>query len=182
MSNKKRRTDPSIKKMVVSAVLSALGVAIMYLGSVVDVLDLTLDAAASMIIIFAFIEIGTKYAWLIYGVTAVLTLLLLPAKLPGLMYLLFIGYYPILKASFERLHFVISWILKLSLFNTAFLLIILAVNYLFKIPDTGFDFTPLLIIFGNITFVLYDFASSTIITLYLVKLRRRLGLKNYFEN
>ena len=179
---KRHSSMKKAKKIAVSAILSSLGVLMLYLGSVIELFDLTMAALASLIIIFAVIEMGGSVPWLIYGVTSLLSMLLLPNKFIALMYLLFAGTYPIFKEKFERLHPVVSWVLKLSLFNTALIVVVLTSKYLLHIPDTGVDFEWLVFLVGNATFVLYDFAVTRIITLYLLKIRAKLKLKNYFEN
>lgn len=172
----------SAKRVALSAILCTLGVLFLYIGSVLEILDLTMGALASVIVIFSVIEIGGKSPYLIYTVTSVLSLLLLPNKFPALLYLGFAGIYPILKEKFERLHFIIAWILKLSVFNTSLLILIFLSTYMFHIPDTQLDFKWIVFGLGNATFILYDVAITKIITFYLVKIRNMLKLKNYFEN
>ena len=106
--------------MAVSSVLSALGVVMLYLGSMVEVLDMSMAVIASLICVFAVIEYGKGYPWLIFSVTAILSVLLLPIKTPAVMYAVFFGYYPIIKEKLERLPRVVSWILKEVIFNVAF--------------------------------------------------------------
>ena len=113
--------------------------------------------------------------------TGFLSLLLLPSKFSALLYLLFGGIYPILKSMFERLHYVVSWILKLSYFNTMLSLLILLCTYVFHLPDTELGFNWLVYLVCNGVFVLYDIAASQLVTLYLVKLRKLLGLKSFFK-
>lgn len=170
------------RQIAVSAILSALGVLLLYLGSVFEILDLTTAAAASFITAFAVIEIGGTSAWLIYAVTGVLALILLPNKFIAVFYVLFAGFYPIMKEKFERLHYVVSWILKLSLFNTSLLFVVLVSKTLLHLPEDELGFTIPVFALGNGAFLLYDIAMSKIITVYLVRLRSRLHLKNYFEN
>ena len=83
MSREKKAT----RRLAVSAVLAALGVVLLLLGSLVQVLDLSMAAIASLLVVFAVIEIGGKYPILIYLVTSVLSLLLLPVKTAALIYL-----------------------------------------------------------------------------------------------
>jgi hypothetical protein len=168
------------KKMAVSAILSAASVAIMYIGCLTP-LDYTAIAMTSMAIVFAVIELNGKYPLLIYTVTSILSLLILPNKTSALFYTLFFGFYPMFKAMFERRHYVIAWILKFSLFNTCLLLLITVTVYILHLADTGLGMQITVILFGNFTFLLYDIAFSQLVTLYLVKLRKKLKLKNYFE-
>lgn len=168
------------RKITVSSAFVALGVVLLYIGSVINVLDLTMAAIASVLVVLAVIEIGGGYSYAIYLLTALLALLLLPDKFSALLYALFAGFYPIAKAAFERLHPAVSWVLKLSLFNTGFLLLIAVGNYILHLPDTGLDFRVGVFAFANLTFVIYDVALTRLITLYVVKLRRRFGLKDLF--
>ncbi|MCQ2431580.1 MAG: hypothetical protein MJ175_03135 [Clostridia bacterium] len=169
------------KKIALSAILSALSVLILFAGAVIDVLSMTAAAFASLFIIIIMIEVGMPYPVLVWGVTSALSLILLPNKLPAIMYFLICGIYPILKAQFERLHYVVSWVLKLSVFNISLLLMITISKYIFYLNDSSFDFTIPVIVIGNLALILYDIAMSKIILLYIVKMRKHLGLKNYFE-
>lgn len=169
------------RKLAVSAMLSALGVVILYLGSVINVLDLTMVAIASLFVFFAVIELGTPFQYLIYAVTALLSMFLLPDKFAALTYLLFGGIYPVFKAMFERLHYMISWILKFSFFNTVLSVIVAVSVYIMHIEDSEVGFTVGLYVLGNVTFLLYDIATTQLITLYLVKLRQRFRVDKYFN-
>lgn len=170
------------KKIALCAILSAFSVLALFAGAVIDVLSMTMTAIASLFIVVVMIEVGNPYPYLVWGVTSALSMILLPNKLPAILYLLFGGIYPILKAQFERLHYVVSWILKLSLINTALLLIVTATKYIFYLNDSSIDFTVPFLVLGNVALVLYDIALSKIILLYIVKIRHHMGLKNYFQN
>ena len=170
------------KKIALSAILSAFSVLILFAGAVIDIFSMTAAAVASLLTVVIMIEVGEPYPWLVWGVTSALSLILLPNKLPAIMYAVLCGVYPILKAKFERLHYVVSWILKLSVFNIALLALITASKYIFYLNDSSLDFTLPVLLIGNAALILYDIAMSKIILLYLVKIRRHLGLKNYFEN
>ena len=66
------------RRMTACAVLCGLNIVIMYLGTVIEVLDLSASVVASLACIFAVIEMGGSFPWLIYAVTGVLSLILLP--------------------------------------------------------------------------------------------------------
>ena len=169
------------KKIARAAILSALGVIVLLLGSIFTMLDLTMVAIASLLVVMAVIELGGWYPYLVWLVTGTLSALLLPSKFAAILYIIFGGIYPILKSMFEKLHFVVSWILKLSYFNTMLTLLIFLCNYVFKLPDTDFGYSWLVYLLCNGVFVLYDIAASEMIMLYLVKIRKMLGLGNYFK-
>lgn len=164
-----------IRRLVTCAILSALSVVVLLIGGVTGVLDLSALVIASLCLAFCVIEIGVRQAYLIWAVTAVLSLILLPSKEIAVMYLLG-GTYPILKSSFERLHPLFTWLLKLSLFNSAFLLFLLAAQKLLGLTGIGYDFTAPTLLIGNAAFLVFDFALTVFISLYLIRFRRRIRL------
>ena len=116
-----------------------------------------------------------------YLVTAVLSLLLLPSKFAAGTYLLFGGIYPVLKNLFEKLHYAVAWVLKLSYFNTILSILLAASLFLFHVEDPDMGFNLLTYGLANLTFILYDRATSLLVTMYLVKLRKRLRIGRFFE-
>jgi hypothetical protein len=168
------------RRLTACGILCALGVVMMYLGAVTDILDLTMMMLSSLCIAFAVIEIGVRWAWLIWGVTAALCLLLLPSKTIALLYLLG-GMYPIAKSAFERLHPVLCWVLKFSMFNTVQLFFILLAQKVLGLSGEGYEFIAADMLVNNVVFLLYDFALTACITLYLLRLRKRMKLPKLRE-
>ena len=180
------------KKIALSAILSALGVIFLAIGSLIDVLDLSSAAIAGFVIVISVIEIQGKYPVLTYLVISVISALTLPNKLPAVFFIFFAGFYPIFKAYVERFHYIIAWIVKFSIFNVFLGIMILSVKFLsakgflpsfdnmtfFKYFNGNFKF--ILFAVANIAFLLYDIAMTRIITLYIIKIRKLLKLKNYF--
>ncbi len=172
------RVSLNTRRMTVCALLCGLNVVIMYLGSVIEVLDLSASFLASLACVFAVIEIGGVYPWLTYAVTGVLGLLLLPfPKTVAMIYLLFTGYYPILKAHIERLSRPLAWVVKLAVFHVALTALVVLSTWVFHIPDGLFEAGVWVYLVGNVTFVLYDMALTSLITFYLFRLRKRLKLR-----
>lgn len=180
MKNSKR--DLKTKKLVTCAILSAASTVLMLIGTLTGVLDLSAVAFSSFFVFAVVIEIGGGYPYLVWLVTTMLALLLLPDKLVALEYAVFGGIYPILKRYFEQYHPVITWCLKLSYFNTMLLALILVGKFVMHLPeDAGMDFSFVLFAVGNAFFLLYDYASTLIVTFYLTKLRKRLKMENFFK-
>ena len=165
------------RRLAVSALLAALGVVLLLLGSLVEVLDLSMAAIASLLAVFAVIEIGGRYPMLIYAVTSVLSLLLLPVKTAALIYFVFAGYYPILKAVLEgRLAKPLAWVLKTVIFCAAVALGLLAAEKVF-LMDLSWLFANWWFLLCLLpVFVLYDVALTRLISAYLNKWRARLRL------
>ena len=112
--------------------------------------------------------------------TGALSLLLLPVKLPAVMYLFFGGIYPILKARMEKTPYWLSWLFKLSTLDTMLLGTIALSKLVFTAEEPFFDFTGIVLLVGTVFFIVYDLALTTCVTAYITRLRKRLGLKKLF--
>ena len=170
-----------VKYLTVSAMLSALGVVMLGLGSLVEVLDLTFAVIASLLTVYAVIEIGGAYPWLIWIVTSVVALLILPLKTPVLFYALLTGYYPILKQKIERrMARVPAWAFKMSVFAIS-LAVIVAVMWLFAptLLETtgGWIVIATTVVLAVLSFILYDICLTKLITIYFVKFQKRFRIK-----
>lgn len=166
------------KTITVCAMLAALSVVVLYLGSFIDVLDASMAVIASVMSVIAVIEFGRSASWSIYAVTSVLSLVLLPNKSPAVMYAAFFGFYPILKEVFERRSKLVSWILKEITFNVALVISFLIIRFVIFIGTPSIPF--MMYVFGLILleaiFVLYDVAMTRLISLYIFNLRKRLRI------
>lgn len=176
------------KKLALGAMLAAMGVVMLAIGGLVEVLDLSMAALASFFCIFAVIEMGKGYPIMIYASTGILAVVLMPHSLSGWFYLLFFGYYPIVKENLERLPRVAAWALKLLVFNVAITVYAVICYFLFfgELELLLNEFSTLFggmniggvliaIVYAilNLVFVMYDFALTRLISLYLARLRRR---------
>ncbi len=179
-SLQKRRI--ATRALALCAIFSALGVVFLYFGAVVEVFDLTMAALSSLLVIMVVIEMRGGYPWMLYAVTSLLSLLLLPNKLPAFFYLFFAGVYPILKAYFERLPVLPAWIVKFAFFNAMLTFLLFLVNQVLHLPDTGLEAAGITYLLGNILFGFYDFFLTAMITLYLRKIRDTLHLQKYFSH
>ena len=157
---------------------SALGVILLYLGSIVEVVDISMAVIASLFCVLAVIEYGKGTPWMVFLVTAVLSLLLLPNKSPAVYYAFFFGFYPILKAYFERLDKVRAWIFKEITFNVCLAVMIVLIKLLFM-PSVSIPFMMYVIavLLCEGVFVLYDIALTRLITFYMFRLRHRFKFK-----
>lgn len=96
-----------------SGMLSALSVVILLFGAIIDVLDLTCAVFAGFCVIAMRIRHGRKGAVAVYCTCAVLAFLLLPNKIPAVLYIFYGGLYPLLKPEIERIPVAaVQWILK----------------------------------------------------------------------
>lgn len=166
-------------KIALGGLLTALGVVLMFLTGLIPIGTYALPAIAGVLLIVAVIEIGAKWAWMIYAAVAVLSLLFAADKEAALLFVLFFGYYPVLKSFLERIsNKVLSWISKFAVFNVAVVAcFFLAVNFL-QLPEDSFTvfgiYLPwVFLILGNAVFLIYDIALSGLVATYVERLHHR---------
>ena len=165
----------STKKLAISAMTVALGTVIMSVGAMIDVMDLTLCAVASLLVVLVYIEIGSPYTWLVWLATSLATAITFFGSAVWLEYLTVFGIYPLLKAYIERLPKA-AWLpVKLVFVNlTAFLLIALC-QWVLGVPliEAEGNFAKIgLVVLVNVAFVVYDMFISAMVRLYVLKWRR----------
>lgn len=174
-------TGRSLRFLTVSAMLCALGVVLLALGSVIDVIDLSVAVLASLFAVYAVIEMGGIYPWLIWIVTSVLSCLLLPQKTPAIFYACFFGFYPICKAKIEgHLKNPLGYVCKLLLFHASLALLYGVFRLFLPSQLEGYGLGWLLFATyaaALLCFVLYDFCLSRLITFYLYRLQKRFHLR-----
>ncbi len=171
----------SIKLLTLCAVLSALGVVILFMGSMIEVLDLSAAIFASLLITVAVIEGGSYWPWLTYAVTTLTAMLLLPAKLAAVVFALS-GYYPIIKEKLEKLkNRPLVWCIKIVIFNLALTVLLLVLKSFLPAVDISLisgigQIINYIIIYvaGNLIFVLYDILLTRIVAFYIFRLRDKL--------
>ena len=170
-----KRYTFSAGKIALGGMLAALSVVCMFLTNVVPVAEYALPALAGVVVMLAMVELGQRGAWTVYAVSALLSLLLVSNMEANLMYLLFFGYYAILKSIFEQLHrpyFCIG--LKFAVFNLAVILVYLLAIGLLGLPSDTFELfgikVPLLfLLLGNVVFAVYDVGLTRLVTAYCLK-------------
>ena len=180
--NNKRYDRPRLspaKAIAFSSLMTALGVSILFIGSVIDTLDMSSAAIASLLICVCVIESGNKLAFSVYLATALLAFLILPVKTAPFVYLIFFGYYPLLKRLFEKLPSFLSFALKFISFNIAIFLFIFAAKELL-FPDIEKVHFYLILLLNVILFTL-DLAQSLFVVAYVKQFRRRLRLDRFFK-
>lgn len=170
-----QKRSTRIKSLAVSAMLCALGVVLLGVGALVEVLDLSTAVIASLLCVYAVIELRGIYPWMLWLTTSILALLLLPLKTPALFYTLFAGFYPILKEKLERLPRAPGYVLKLVVFHLSLGGIVLVLKlFLPEALETYGMNWMLWALYGLclVCFVVYDLALTRLITFYLLRFRR----------
>ena len=109
----------------------ALGTVLMRLGVYIEVLDLTICALASLMVVFIFLEVGSYYPWLVWICTALATALT-GAGIVAAEYFLVFGIYPLLKSFIERLPRWTWFIVKMVFINIIIWILFLLSRLIFN--------------------------------------------------
>ncbi len=184
----RRGRSAAVRRLAVSAVLSALAVVFLGVGALLEVLDLTAALAASVVILLLREVYGVREALLSYAVTALLGVLLLPYSSAGWIFLALTGYYPILRpllVRLPRIPAVMIRILLVAVFLAGFTVVV----HILFLGGEGNLLTALGFLFGDTTgrplvllgcvgvaylcFFMYDFMLGRLLILYRFRWRRR---------
>lgn len=163
--------NDSIKKLTRSALITALGFALLYAASLLPTGRIALAAVAGLLTAVIMISCGVYYSAAVFAATAILGLLILPVKSPAILYVVFLGYYPIIKSFLERIKKpVFRWILKLLIFNIVFALVWLLAKELIAVEaELQTAVWALAVAAGNAVFIAYDICVSRLIHYYILR-------------
>lgn len=135
-----------------------------------------LPALAGIVLIPYVVEAGPRRAWLLYAAVGLLSLWISPSRSAQLFFIVFFGYYPILKCLLERLRRRwLEWTLKFAVFNLSFAGAFALLTFAFSLPVKtvsvgGISITWLLPALGNLACWLYDRALSDLVGQYMRRL------------
>lgn len=168
------------KKVALAGIFSALCVIFLFVGSVFQTLDLSTAAMGSIIVLVAYIELGKGWAWGVYAVASILSILVLPYKTAAAVFAVFSGFYPILKIYLNKIKpYWLSLIARFTCFNLMLTVLIFASTRLFGIEDDYFGFEILIYLLSNVTFFVYDLALERISVYYINKIKPKLFGQKY---
>ena len=165
-------------KVALGGVLGALSM-VCLLGTVFPYATFALPALAGLALLPIAIEAGKAAGWIAFGAVAVLNLLLTPSMEAKVLFIAFLGYYPLLKLSIDPLPRWLSWVLKFTLFNAAVVSAYWLMLRVFGLEDNSFeifgvDLPLVLLAVANLTFLLYDLCVTLLIGRYMALLHPRM--------
>lgn len=139
-----------------------------------------LAGLAGVMLLPVALECGKSWAFGAYGVVSLLSFLLVPDMESKLLFVLFFGYYPILKLLLDRLKKGFSWLLKLAVFNAAMVGSYALLLFVFGLEADAFELfgiqIPLVfLLLGNGVFWLYDRVLSGFVVMYISQWRNRIA-------
>ena len=162
------------KKITLCGMVASLSIVIM-LTSYFPYLTYAIPALAGIFMMVPLIECGVS--WSIGTYVASSAIIFITGETEAkILYILFLGYYPILKSLIERLRKqVIEWVLKFVCFNIAAVVFYYVSSMLFAVSFDDFgDFGKygalIFLAVCNVVFVLYDIGISRVASYYMYAL------------
>lgn len=167
--------------MALCGIISALSVSIMIFTAIIPVATYALPALAGIIAVILVIEVNCKWAMASYFVVSVVSLLIVPDKEAVVLYILFFGYYPILKQAIESHinHHTLQMILKTLAFTVSAVIFYFVTIFVLGVPNEeyeifGVNLPILFLIAGIFIFLMYDFSLTSVITTYVSRFRDKI--------
>lgn len=158
-------------RIALGSVLAAGSLAVLMLACISPIGQMGVTAMAGLFPMIGVLVAGRVVGYLCWAAAAILGFLLLPDKAVVLLYLVFLGLYPVLKECIESVRMLpLEWMLKLVYFNLALTLVwfVFQAWFLPMLPEWT---DGVLYGLGNLIFVCYDIGLSRLIALIRVKLR-----------
>lgn len=161
-------------------VIAALGLTLMLLTSLVPIGTYAFPCFAGIFLAAVVIEYGWKWGLGVYAVVSLLSLFFAGDKEAVLYFIALFGYYPILKGIIEK-HLknkALQYIVKFAVFNAAAIGSFFAAAYLLSVSPEEYTlfgvYIPLVFLaFGNVFFLVYDFAVTVFVGQYVMRIRGR---------
>lgn len=162
-------------KIALGGVLASVCILMMFMTAVFPVLNYVLPVFAGTLIAVAAIEISTSWGFATFAAVAVLSVFVTPDKEAAILFIMFFGYYPVLKFHIDKIKAgIIRWVIKIAVFNVAIITAYYIIIYITGAVDffEEFDFlgqyaVEIVLAIGNVFFILYNYTVSSIVTCYL---------------
>lgn len=181
MSTNRINSRQQSSKIAFCSLMVALSVTLMLFGGIIPIATYCVPMACGVLLLPIMIEYGKKDAWIAYGAVSLLVVLLGIDKEAAFFYV-FLGYYPILKWSIDRIkNRQFRLLIKLLIFNSSVFLMYVVLGFILNMDALVAEFTQmgaflliLFILMLNVCLLLYDRLLFPLIYLYVHKLQPRL--------
>lgn len=169
-------------RIALGGILASLCLVCMFMTGVFPMFYLILPMAASGLISIMAIETNSHWGFMTYIAVGLLSIFITPNKDAAIVFLIFFGYYPLVRPLVYRLKpKILSFLLCLGIFNGAVMLFFWTAVYLFgaeKLLESLGDFGKYggLVMLGiaNLMFLSYDYIMAEFPAIYRVKLKTRI--------
>lgn len=165
------------KQIALCGLLCALAVTLLLLGGVIPIATFCAPMLAMAVLLPILEEYGSKTAAVAYGAAAILAVLLVPDRETALVFVAF-GWYSLLRPRLARIHSrLVRFLAKLVVCNAVIAvlygLVLRLMGLTADLLDAARWMNLLLLVMGNITFLIMDLALERLTIIWRGKLRKR---------
>lgn len=146
------------KKIAVCGVTAALGVVLMMLGTFLGLGMYLAPMVVGMCLSPVGRAWGRKYHILLWLAIGLLSLMLVSDPEENLMFIGLFGWYPILRPVLQKLPPAARVVVKLLIFNAVVIALETLLILVLAPEIIGMGFAMILLVLGNVTFLVYDLA------------------------
>ena len=162
------------QQVALGGVATGLCVVLMFLTGMVPFSYYALPALAGLLLIAVKEENGMGTAMIVYAAVSLLSLLVVPVKEAALLFVAFFGYYPIVRDRLSKVRpKILSIVIRFLIFNVSVVIAYWIIVHVFGIVEILEEFGDfgkysvlVLLGFGNIFFIIYDFAIRNLTEAY----------------
>lgn len=155
---------------------------LMFISTMFPMFSYAIPTYAGFLMVVVITEAGTKWAVTTYFSCAVLCMLVTPNYEANILFIIFMGYYPILNIRLQNIKpGVFRFLVKEAVFNLAVIIYALIFQYVFTTVDLlegmeslGKFAVPALVIMANVFFVLYDNLLNALTEKYMNWFRKKI--------
>lgn len=170
-----RRYNSKSQKVALGGIVTLLSTVSLYISSILPTNRLFFFAVSTFFLAVIIIESNIRLAVLVYVSSSILSFIIIPNKAIVLPYVIFFGYYAIIKSLIERINILaIELLIKLALFNLSvyitysiFISVLLG-NIVIKLPVWA------IFLLMQLVFIIYDYAFSLGVYFYRNKIRPKI--------
>ena len=144
------------RRMAVCSVTAALGVVVLLLGAVLELGMYVCPMVVGLCLIPIGRRFGVKYQLLLWIVISLLSFFLVPNPEENLVFAGLFGWYPVLQPRMQKLPKLLRTFLKFLLFNAVVVALEALVLYVLVPEAIDSAMLLLLLLLGNVMFVMYD--------------------------
>ena len=169
-------------KVALGGICSAVCLLAMFCTSFLPMLDYTIPTFAGFMMVVMTVEVDKYWAAATYIATSLLCIFVTPNYEATLLFIFFMGYYPILKYTLDqKKNKVFVWTVKLLVFNAAAVVFFMVFQYILTdgkmlegMEMFGKYAAFVMLAAANIVFLIYDFALTQLTGIYIYWIRKRI--------
>lgn len=169
-------------RVALGGICSAVCLLLMFSSSFLPMLDYTIPTFAGFMMVVMIVEVDKNWALATYCAVSLLSIFVTPNYEATLLFILFMGYYPILKYYLDqKKNRLLVWAIKLAVFNVAIVIFFLAFQYIFTSVDMlegmeMFGKYAVLVLWAaaNLFFFIYDYALTQLTDMYINWFRKKI--------